>query len=160
MISNKIYQEHKDETLLDQLNPAGTKTYRIEEIPADQLELSDNEMLVYTAHYHKDLFSTFGTPFVLRIKEGESFSDVKERLREILDISEKELEKIKFAIVVMGRPTYISEEGDVKVSLKDFQSQTHSAGTPQPKPWLGLDHMNKNKKPRFNYFEKAIKILN
>ncbi|XP_071796700.1 ubiquitin carboxyl-terminal hydrolase 7-like [Asterias amurensis] len=160
VISNKIYQEHKEETLLDHLNPAGTKTYRIEEIPADQLELGDNEMLVCTAHYHKDLFSTFGTPFLLRIKEGESFIDVKERLREILDISEKELEKIKFAIVVMGRPTYISEEGDVKVSLKDFQPQIHSGGTAQPRPWLGLDHMNKNKKPRFNYFEKAIKILN
>ncbi|XP_022103325.1 ubiquitin carboxyl-terminal hydrolase 7-like [Acanthaster planci] len=160
VISNKIYQEHKEDTLLDHLNPAGSKTYRIEEIPTDQLNLGDSEMLVCAAHYHKDLFSTFGVPFLLRIKEGELFSDVKERVREILDISEKELEKIKFAIVVMGRPTYISEESDVRVNLKDFQPQIHSSGTAQPRPWLGLDHMNKNKKPRFNYFEKAIKILN
>ena len=34
------------------------------------------------------------------------------------------------------------------------------AANPQPRPWLGLDHVNKNKRPRYNYVEKPIKILN
>ncbi|XP_033118944.1 ubiquitin carboxyl-terminal hydrolase 7-like [Anneissia japonica] len=159
VISNKIHQVPQEDVLLECLNPAGTKTYRIEEIPEDQLDLNETELLLCVAHFQKEVFSMFGVPFLIRVQDGEPFTDVRERIKQQLDISEKELEKVKFAIVVMGRANYITE-GEYRVSIKDFMPQTVGAGAMQPKPWLGLDHVNKNKRSRYNYFEKAIKILN
>ncbi|XP_077980640.1 ubiquitin carboxyl-terminal hydrolase 7-like [Glandiceps talaboti] len=161
VIGNKIFQIQTDHVYLDCLNTTGTsKTYRIEEIPQDQLHLKDDEMLVCVAHFQKEVFATFGVPFLLRIKHGEPFSDVKARVGSILGISDKELEKIKFVIVVMGRPTSIPEDPEYHVEVKDFSPKALPGGNMQPKPWLGLDHINKNKRSRYNYLEKAIKILN
>jgi ubiquitin carboxyl-terminal hydrolase 7 len=39
--------------LLECLNSAGTKTYRIEEIPKDELDLGEEEILVPVAHFQK-----------------------------------------------------------------------------------------------------------
>ncbi|XP_070580003.1 ubiquitin carboxyl-terminal hydrolase 7-like [Ptychodera flava] len=161
VIGNKIFQIQKDDIYLDCLNTTGSsKTYRIEEIPVDQQHPKEDEMLICVAHFHKEVFATFGVPFLLRIKDGEPFTDVKKRVGSILGISDKELEKIKFVIVVMGRPTSIPDDQEYHVNLKDFSPQPLPGGNMQPKPWLGLDHINKNKKSRYTYLEKAIKILN
>ena len=46
---------------------------------------------------------------------------MKERIQKKLDISDKDFEKYKFAIIVMGRLEYIPEETqDVRVDLKKF----------------------------------------
>jgi ubiquitin carboxyl-terminal hydrolase 7 len=42
--------------------------HRIEEIPKDEVTLSVDEVLVPVAHFHKDIFSTFGTPFFIKVK--------------------------------------------------------------------------------------------
>ncbi|KAJ8318152.1 hypothetical protein KUTeg_003243 [Tegillarca granosa] len=126
VISYKIYTVQREDMLLEALNPSGaTKSYRIEEIPKDQVNLGSDEVLIPVAHFHKEVFSTFGVPFLLKIKQ------------------------YKFAVVVMGRVEYISEEdNDIR-------------GNMQAKPWLGLDHINKTpKRSRYNYLEKAIKIHN
>ncbi|XP_072029470.1 ubiquitin carboxyl-terminal hydrolase 7-like [Amphiura filiformis] len=148
VISNKIFQEHKEDTKLVQLSNNRSTTYRIEEVPLDHVSLGEDEMLVSIVHFEKELFCTFGTPFLLRIKHGEAFTNVKERVRDQLDISEEEMEMIKFAIVVMGMRSSIPDDKEYRVDLKDFQPQTHSGGIQQPRPWLGLDHVNKNKRPR------------
>ena len=41
---------------------------RIEEIPKDEVSLSVDEILVPVAHFHKDVFATFGTPFFIKVK--------------------------------------------------------------------------------------------
>ena len=41
---------------------------RIEEIPKDELNLAEDELLVPVAHFYKDIFSTFGIPFLIKIK--------------------------------------------------------------------------------------------
>ena len=46
-----------------------------------------------------DLYATFGTPFLLLIRQGESFSTVKERIRTKLDVPEKEFEKWRFCVI-------------------------------------------------------------
>lgn len=46
--------------------------YRVEEIPNDELELSDNELLVPVNHFSKEVYSTFGTPFLIKIIEVSS----------------------------------------------------------------------------------------
>jgi len=47
---------------------------RIEEIPRDELNLTDDEMLIPVAHFYKDIFSTFGIPFFLKVKHVSLYS--------------------------------------------------------------------------------------
>jgi len=155
---NKVIAGPKEDTSLESLTIGGTKVYRIEEIPPDEVRLLDDEMLISCAHFHKEVFSTFGIPFLVKIKHGEPFSKVKERIQKKLAIPEKEWEKLKFAIVALGRPQFITED-DFIVNLQDFKP--HPNNSSSPKPWLGLEHVNKApKRSRFNYLEKAIKIYN
>ncbi|KAF4015576.1 hypothetical protein G4228_007489 [Cervus hanglu yarkandensis] len=133
--------------------------FREEEIPLDQVDIDkENEMLITVAHFHKEVFGTFGIPFLLRIHQGEHFREVMKRIQSLLDIQEKEFEKFKFAIVMMGRHQYINED-EYEVNLKDFEPQPGNMS--HPRPWLGLDHFNKApKRSRYTYLEKAIKIHN
>lgn len=41
--------------------------FRVEEIPKDEMELNDNELLVPVNHFSKEVYSTFGTPFLIKI---------------------------------------------------------------------------------------------
>ena len=68
IVSNKLQPGPKEDVLLENLNTNGSKIYRIEEIPKDELNLSEDEILVPVAHFHKDIFSTFGIPFFFKIK--------------------------------------------------------------------------------------------
>lgn len=162
IISYKVFAVQREDFPLDNLNnPAGTKSLRIEEIPRDELEMSDDELLIPVAHYHKEVFSTFGIPFLLKLKHKEPFCKVKERIQRKLEIPEKEFERYKFTIVIMGRPQVIGEDSDYHVNLPDFLPHPQSGGAVQPRPWLGLEHINKApKRSRYNYLEKAIKIHN
>ncbi|KAG9509762.1 Ubiquitin carboxyl-terminal hydrolase 7, partial [Fragariocoptes setiger] len=168
--SFKITSRMTDDILLECLNPTGSKVFRIEEIPKDELNLGPDEFLVSVAHFYKDPWQTFGVPFFIKLKDKEPFSNVKERIQSKLDIPDKEYEKFKFAIVTSGRVSYIMEEAtntsDYIVNREDFQSCNQisnllpSAQLP-PRPWLGLEHINKApKRSRYNYLEKAIKIHN
>lgn len=73
---NKLLPGPGDDVLLDNLNSSGTKLYRIEEIPNDELHLAEGEMLVPVAHFHKDVFSTFGIPFFFKIKNVSDLSNL------------------------------------------------------------------------------------
>ena len=167
IISNKVQPGPKDDVPLESLNTSGSKAYRIEEIPPDELNLAENEMLVPVAHFYKDVFSTFGIPFLFKIKHGEPFSKMKERLFKRLDIQEKEFEKFKFAIVTANKANFINEPPDYCMDITEFKSQQNqifplsNPNASLQKPWLGLEHINKApKRSRINYLEKAIKIYN
>lgn len=156
--SSRVSMGPKEDTPLEQLGTTATKVYRIEEVPQDELLLGEDEMLVSCAHFHKEIFSTFGIPFLIKLKNNEPFTKVKERIQKRLAVPEKEWEKFKFAIVALGRPQAIQEDEYV-VNLADFKPAPNQSGS--PRPWLGLDHVNKTpKRSRFNYLEKAIKIYN
>uniref|UniRef100_A0A146KS22 Ubiquitin carboxyl-terminal hydrolase 7 n=1 Tax=Lygus hesperus TaxID=30085 RepID=A0A146KS22_LYGHE len=162
MTCNRIHpQSPKDDTLLETLNTTLTnspKVFRIEEIPKDELNLASDELLVPVAHFYKDVFSTFGIPFLIKVKHEESFASVKEKLYKKLNIQEKEFEKFKFAVVYGGRPHYINDDAPYTITLHEFMQ---SSGGVHTRPWIGLEHVNKApKRGRFNYLEKAIKIYN
>lgn len=155
---NKVIPGPKEDMSLETLAIGSAKVFRVEEIPADEVRLQDDEMLISCAHFQKEVFSTFGIPFLIKIKHGEPFMKVKERIQKKLAVPEKEWEKFKFAIVAMGRPQFISED-DYVINIQDFKP--HPNNSSSPKPWLGLEHVNKTpKRSRFNYLEKAIKIYN
>lgn len=153
----KIGPMLREEVGLDQLNQPGgvVKVYRIEEIPKDEVDLQEDEMLLPVAHFHKEIFSTFGIPFFIKIKHGEPFSKVKDRIFKKLDIQEKEFEKFKFAIIT-SRCKFIGDDADCVMNINELRGSSANV-----KPWLGLEHVNKApKRSRFNYLEKAIKIYN
>ncbi|KAK9885250.1 hypothetical protein WA026_010749 [Henosepilachna vigintioctopunctata] len=155
---NKVTIGPKEDTPLESLTVAGTKTWRVEEIPRDELNLQEDEMLISCAHFHKEVFSTFGTPFLIKVKQTEAFAKVKERIQKKLCVPEKEWEKYKFAIVSMGKAQFINED-EYTVNFADFRLLPNQTGS--SRPWLGLDHVNKApKRSRYNYLEKAIKIYN
>lgn len=160
VISYKIFTIQREDVALDSLNQANSKTYRIEEIPREDLVVSDDELVVPCAHFQKEIFSTFGVPFLLKIKHREPFSKVKDRIQRKLDVPDKEFEKYKFAIVVMGRAQFI-EDSEYVVNLSDFTAQAPQGAAMHPRPWLGIEHVNKApKRSRYTYLEKAIKIHN
>ncbi|XP_015785155.1 ubiquitin carboxyl-terminal hydrolase 7 [Tetranychus urticae] len=165
--SNRITTTHGEDIQLECLNPVGNKIFRIEEIPKDELVKESGDFLIPVAHFQKEVYHTFGTPFLLKLRNGEPFSAVKERIQKKLDVPDKEFEKFKFAIILGSKPQYIPEDNDYIVSKDDFQVQSiqNTLQTGQAdkwtKPWLGLDHVNKApKRSRYNYLEKAIKIHN
>lgn len=51
--------------------------YRVEEIPNDELELNDNELLVPVNHFSKEVYSTFGTPFLIKIVHVRKIKKLK-----------------------------------------------------------------------------------
>ena len=124
-------------------------------------------MIVPVAHFQREPYSTFGNPFLIKIKQGESHDEIKERIRAHLDVPEKDFEKYRLALVQNSRAHYLEEENIDAVRLKDFQITSGPTQGPQQnhnhhaRPFIGLQHANKNsKRARYNYMEKPIKIYN
>ena len=92
--SNRIIQILKDDVLVECLNSTASKSYRIEEIPKDELNIEPNEFLMPVAHFYKETIQTFGTPFLLKLKQKELLSQIKARIQKKLDVSDKEFEKV------------------------------------------------------------------
>lgn len=74
---NKISFGPKEDTPLESLTPCNPKVLRIEEVPREEIQLAEDEMLIPCAHFCKEVYSTFGCPFFIKIKQGETFSKVK-----------------------------------------------------------------------------------
>ena len=105
IVASKIHRVLKDELCIDTLDTqAVNKIYRVESVPGDELALSarnlasnvpvGDEYLLPVAHFTKDIYATFGSPFLLKIRQGELFKDIKKRIQRKLDVSDKD-----FAVV-------------------------------------------------------------
>lgn len=68
LTSYKIMSVLHEDVLLECLNPSGSKIYRIEQIPKDELKLDQTEFVVPVAHFQKEIYQTFGTPFLLKMR--------------------------------------------------------------------------------------------
>lgn len=65
-------------------------------------------------HFDKDHTKAHGIPFQFALKEGEPFSETKQRFSDLTKIKGKQLDKIKFAKaskVQYSKPTYIEDDG-------------------------------------------------
>ncbi|VDP14525.1 unnamed protein product, partial [Onchocerca flexuosa] len=131
---------------------------RVEEIPEDEVTVRPGEHLLPVGHFDKDPTRMFGIPFFIKVTNGETLESVSERIRKKLDVSTKEFEKYKFAIIVNNRVSKYLDKDNV-VNLNEL-SHTHITGYASA-PWLGLDHMNKSRGTRGSHTtEKAIVIHN
>uniref|UniRef100_A0A1B0CS05 ubiquitinyl hydrolase 1 n=1 Tax=Lutzomyia longipalpis TaxID=7200 RepID=A0A1B0CS05_LUTLO len=122
-------------------------------------DIPTDEQLVPVTHFYKDIYNTFGIPFFIKVKNGEPYASVRRRIKARLGVPDKEWEKYKLAILTMNRIDYITEDEGC-VNVNDFRSQTTN-NPRQTAPYFGLEHINKlQKRSRFSYLEKAIKIYN
>ncbi|XP_065066038.1 ubiquitin carboxyl-terminal hydrolase 7-like [Rhopilema esculentum] len=158
IVSCKVYRVVPEDQPLEQLTPQTQRSYRLEAVNEEDLTIDEDSVIIQVAHFNKEVYNTFGTPFLLKLRDGEKVGSVRKRIREKLDMPEKEFDKIRFARVQMGKADYFSDDDDQQISSKCFQS---SANTTTNRPWLGLDHVNKSsKRTRYAYAEKPIKIHN
>lgn len=82
--------QHSDAAVSQQI------CYRFEEIPPCELNLADDEMLIPVSHFYKNVHDLFGIPFFVKVKQGEPFCQLKNRIQNKLGVPEKEWEKVWF----------------------------------------------------------------
>ncbi|KAK0873290.1 ubiquitin-specific protease ubp15 [Friedmanniomyces endolithicus] len=93
--------------------------------------------LVHCFHFEKEPSKPHGVPFLFLLKEGEAFTDTRERLSKRTWIKGKNLEKVRFAVVkggqgFVGRPVWVQDD-DVLASMLG------------PDDHLGLEHPNRQR---------------
>ena len=129
---------------------------RVEEVPQDEENLQQGDLVINAAHFNKDVNDNFGVPFTVRVRNGELYSDVKKRIRERLEIlNDKDFNAWNFVLVARNKPIKIP---DVDAVYVDTNMLTRDA-TSGFKFWLGVEH-KPPKRPRYTPNEKSIKIHN
>jgi len=81
-------------------------------------QIGEDEVLICIVHFHKEIYNTFGTPILIKVRTGERFHDIKERIQKAMKISDDIFETYKIAVVVNGQ---------VRCSCKAFLLFHHHA---------------------------------
>ncbi|KAJ3409581.1 hypothetical protein HDV05_004398 [Chytridiales sp. JEL 0842] len=148
-VANKI---HKFFTADEHISTVGdNSSLYIEEIPSEESEMGEGDKIISVCHFSKEPSRGHGIPFRFVLKQGEMFSQTKERLAARSGLGDKDILKAKFVIVPAGfvKPKPI-EDGDI-LSDVDFGAYDY----------IGIDHVDKSgKSTRVGGMEKAIKIFN
>ncbi|XP_057476051.1 ubiquitin C-terminal hydrolase 12-like isoform X2 [Actinidia eriantha] len=116
-------------------------TLRAEEIPEEEKNVGPRDRLIHVYHFMKDTaqnqvqqVQNFGEPFFLVIHEGETLTEVKERVQKKLQVPDEEFSKWKFAFLSLGRPEYLQ---DTDIVSSRFQRRDVYGAWEQ---YLGLEH--------------------
>lgn len=126
---------------------------RVEEVPKEEENLEQGDLVINAAHFNKSAEDTFGVPFTVRVRNGEPYSDVKKRIRERLDVAnDKEFDAYNFVLVTKSKCIAIPNKDDVVVDTEILTKENC-------KPWLGVEH-KPPKRPRYAPSEKSIIIHN
>lgn len=121
---------------------------RVEEIPAEQVDLPPTERLVKVVHFQGDVYRSHGVPFFFRLIDGERVGVMRARLHSFLHVPEAEFAKWRVCIPRTFENVELKDDADI--SLIQF-------GATVP---LGLEHPDKNPKRVTRWAEKAVKIHN
>lgn len=69
IVGSKINRVLKEDLCIETLeNQLSTKSYRIEQVSEEELKLSQNELLLPIAHFTKEIYATFGIPFLMKVR--------------------------------------------------------------------------------------------
>ena len=104
IVGSKIHRVFKDETLIETLDPQQVnKSYRVEQVMPDEVINPNNsdENLLPVAHFSKEIYATFGSPFLLKVRLGEPFKEIKQRIQRKLDVTDKEFATVNLIIIFM-----------------------------------------------------------
>ena len=98
IVASKIHRVFKEETPVENLDTQmSNKIYRFEQIlPEEILSPGSDESLLPVAHFTKEIYATFGSPLLLKIRPGELFKDIKLRIQRRLDVNDKEFVNVRF----------------------------------------------------------------
>ena len=97
IVGSKINRILKEDLCIETLEgQLSTKSYRIEQILEDELKLNQNELLLPIAHFTKEIYATFGTPFLMKVRQGEPYNDIKQRIQKRLEVGDKEFATVCF----------------------------------------------------------------
>jgi ubiquitin carboxyl-terminal hydrolase 7 len=102
---SRVFKEDVPFESFDSSQMSTNKLYRVEQIQPDELELVNrpsgtsvgpgDDYLLPVAHFSKEVYATFGSPFLIRIKMGEPFKDIKQRIQKRLDVNEKDFATVR-----------------------------------------------------------------
>lgn len=115
---------------------------RIDQVLDTHKSFVAGEVLIQVGHFHSSVQNGFGTPFFVKICHGDTIRSVRDKIREQLNVPEKEFAKWKIALVQSSRARYYSEEEEESViDTKGLQVEDCD-GVPliHNRIWIGLDH--------------------
>jgi ubiquitin carboxyl-terminal hydrolase 7 len=95
---HRIFREDIQIETLENAESSKNKSYRVERILAEEMALATgtalgnpgSDYLLPIAHFNKEVYATFGAPFLLKVKLGEPFKDIKARIQRRLDVPDKD----------------------------------------------------------------------
>lgn len=145
-------------------NISGAKVFRVEPIPFDHMQLQQDdeklEVLIPVAHFHREQYNCFGTPFIIKVTAGDYIGDVKERIRSTLGVAEKEFLKWK-VLCINPSKKQVLDNNSAQVPRSELQNICRFGVLNRPSQWwLGLDHIDKSTKRHRSTVEKTLKIFN
>lgn len=125
---HRVFQEIKRDMSMAEIRAKYTgNTFmqlRVEEVPADQLEQARDERLFPVAHYDKEPNRMHGIPFFLKIHDGEPIVNIRRRIRELLEVPEREFEKVRSCCASGGAGRGISQEKGSGIRSRQLASGT------------------------------------
>ncbi|CAM6093173.1 unnamed protein product [Calypogeia fissa] len=118
---------------------------RAMEIPEEDRDVGPNDRLIHVRHFHCPQHSRkcdfFGEPFLMVVREHETLTQVKERIKEKVKTPEEEFLQCKFALLSAGRREYLNANDVVASQMEKF-----SLGFYDPLLYyLGLEHSDSSK---------------
>ncbi|KAF2703011.1 cysteine proteinase [Pleomassaria siparia CBS 279.74] len=134
----QVYEAHNNKfykTLAPDFGVMGIQDYL--QLYAAVFPEEDSPRKIPVFHFDKEPSKVHGVPFVFPLKEGEAFSETKQRLSDYTKIKGKQFDKIKFALLSkphFSRPEYI---GDAEI-LWDLVGSRDDI-------YLAFDHVNKTR---------------
>jgi ubiquitin carboxyl-terminal hydrolase 7 len=146
---SRAYQILKaDSPYKEIVNRNNAFAFRVEEVPKDQMQITSDEQLLPVAHFEKEPTRTFGIPFFIKISAGEKIANIRERIRQMIEVPEKDFERYKFCIVKQNRilREFDSHDDSSVVNLGEL-TLTHIT-FPAAAPFLGIQHSNKSRVAR------------
>ena len=66
-------------------------------------QLNEDEALIGCVHFHKEIYNTHGIPTLVKVKTGESFANIRDRIQSYLEISQETFDKYKVAVIFNGQ---------------------------------------------------------
>eukprot|EP00003_Mantamonas_plastica_P012326 TRINITY_DN2224_c0_g1_i30.p1 TRINITY_DN2224_c0_g1~~TRINITY_DN2224_c0_g1_i30.p1 ORF type:complete len:1001 (-),score=396.75 TRINITY_DN2224_c0_g1_i30:177-3179(-) len=132
-------------------------SWRVEEIPKEEDEMTEDDLLVRVQHVQKDhpLLRLFGDPFFMVLRKGETIAEVKKRIQDKLALTDEEFEGYKIALCSFLRIDHYLEDDAVMADHKFLANE-----------YIGLEHKDTStksstKRTHHSMFkEKAIVIKN
>ncbi|GAA5900428.1 uncharacterized protein JCM6883_002840 [Sporobolomyces salmoneus] len=107
-----------------------------EEVLIEEEESRDNERIVQVYHFNKDPSRAHGVPFKFILRQNEPFSETKKRLQARTGTNDKDLAKMKFAVV---QPSIYTKPAPVQDTDVLFDHKWADEDL------LGMDHIDKKR---------------